>query len=849
MTSERWRHIEELYYAALEIAEPERGVFLAQACGADEELRREVESLLAAHDRAGSFIAENALADHAERIAVQPSAEDQPTAMLPNPLINPLADSAQRAINQYRIISLLGKGGMGEVWLAEDTRLKRKVALKLLPAEFTNDADRLRRFEQEALAISALNHPNIITIHEIGESDAGRFIVMELVSGQTLRAIAAEPVALDSLIAWGVQLAKALQVAHAAGITHRDIKPDNIMLRDDGYVKILDFGLARLMPTTATDSEAATLMRQTTPGALLGTVAYMSPEQTRGETVTHASDIFSLGIVFYELAAGRHPFKADSLVGMLHSINSQSPEPPARLNPDIPGALESLILRMLEKEGRLRPTAAEVDQALSESAQAADSDSTTRRQQSALYAPEATAAPSIAVLPFANISNDPDNEYFCDGLAEELLNALSKIEALRVAARTSAFSFKGKETDIREIGQKLNVGAVLEGSVRKAGNRLRITAQLVNVADGYHLWSERYDRELQDIFDIQDEITLAIVDALKVKLLGAEKAAVTKRYTDNTEAYQLYLQGRFHFSKWTEEGFRKAIKCYEQALAHEPNYAPAFGGLAYCYYCLWWFGHLPPAESEPKAREAITKALALDPALAEAQLTLANIKFYFERDWPGAERKFKQALELSPNSAEATSQYGLFLGVMGRQAEAVAQGMRALELDPLSLVTNIIVGWIFWTVGQADQMLAQGRKLIELEPNFFGGHTLLGVGYWILGDYEQAISHLQKAVNLGDRRALSSLGCFYGIVGEQDRARQTLEELQALSAQRYVQRYDLAIVHAGLGEMDRAFELLEQAYEQREGILVFLKQVALRIPGLNADPRLADLMRRIGLPE
>jgi len=365
MTPERWRHIEELYYAALEIAEPERGVFLAQACGADEDLRREVESLLAAHDRAGSFIAENAVADHAERFAAQPSAEDQPTAMLPNPLINPLSDSAQRAINQYRIISLLGKGGMGEVWLAEDTRLKRKVALKLLPAEFTNDADRLRRFEQEALAISALNHPNIITIHEIGESSAGRFIVMELVAGQTLRAIAAEPVALDSLIAWGSQLAKALQVAHAAGITHRDIKPENIMVRADGYVKVLDFGLARLAANREDLAQAESLSG-TQPGVLLGTVKYMSPEQARGEKAPPATDIFALGVLFYELATGRHPFDSATLLGTLQQITSEAPLPPARLNPGIPAALESLILRMLAKQAEARPSAAEIAQALSE---------------------------------------------------------------------------------------------------------------------------------------------------------------------------------------------------------------------------------------------------------------------------------------------------------------------------------------------------------------------------------------------------------------------------------------------------------------------------------------------------
>ncbi|MGH9842543.1 MAG: protein kinase domain-containing protein [Blastocatellia bacterium] len=366
MTPERWRQVERLYHAALELAEHERGAFLAQACGADEDLRREVESLLAAHDRAGSFIAENAVADHAQRLAAQPSAEDQPTAMLPNLL----TDSSPRTINQYRIVSLLGKGGMGEVWLAEDTRLKRKVALKLLPAEFTNDAERLRRFEQEALAISALNHPNIITIHEIGESDAGRFIVMELVAGRTLRAIAAEPVVapddlIASLIAWGSQLAKALHAAHTAGITHRDIKPENIMVRDDGYVKVLDFGLARLTAHREDVAQADSLSG-TQPGMLLGTVKYMSPEQARGEKVTSAADIFALGIVLYELATGAHPFNSATLLGTLQQITSETPIAPARLNPGLPAALNALILRMLAKEASTRPPAAEVERALAE---------------------------------------------------------------------------------------------------------------------------------------------------------------------------------------------------------------------------------------------------------------------------------------------------------------------------------------------------------------------------------------------------------------------------------------------------------------------------------------------------
>ncbi|MFN0112192.1 MAG: tetratricopeptide repeat protein [Blastocatellia bacterium] len=458
-------------------------------------------------------------------------------------------------------------------------------------------------------------------------------------------------------------------------------------------------------------------------------------------------------------------------------------------------------------------------------------------------------SPSIAVLPFVNISNDPDNEYFCDGLAEELLNALSKIEALHVAARTSSFSFKGKETDIREIGQKLNVGAVLEGSVRKSGNRLRITAQLINIADGYHLWSERYDRQMEDIFDIQDEISLAIVDALKVKLLGAEKAAVTKRYTENTETYRLYLMGRFHFSKVTEEGFRKAIEYFEQATAIEPDYALALAGLADVWVNLWWNNYEEPEQSLLKAKAASAKALSVAPDLSESHVCHAQLKFYYEQDFPGAVQAFKQAIVLNPNNVEARGEYGLILSVLGRAEEAADQAKRIIELDPLSILSNFRAGWIYWALGESDRVIEYSQKMIELEPQFFGGYSLGAVEAWTQGRYEQAIAGMQTAVALGEARALSFLGCLYGINGELDKARQMLDQFQSLSASHSASPYYSALILAGLGEMDRTFESLERSYEQREAVLMYLKLTAPLIPGLNADPRLADLLRRIGLPE
>ncbi|MFY9557566.1 MAG: protein kinase [Blastocatellia bacterium] len=747
-------------------------------------------------------------------------------------------------LSHYRILYKLGAGGMGEVYLAEDTNLERKVALKLLPAEFMQDPDRVGRFVREAKAASALNHPNIITIYEIGEADGAHFIVTEFIEGETLRRrLERSRLNLKEVLDVSNQVTGALSAAHSAGIIHRDIKPENIMLRPDGYIKVLDFGLAKLTEKRplSTDTSAPTAARvETHPGMVMGTISYMSPEQARGKAVDARSDIFSVGVVMYEMLAGRAPFQGDSAADVFVSLLDRDPSPLADNHPELPPELDRIVGRCLEKERERRyPSAQEL---------ARDLKTLEFTPSNEHFA--ARSSPSIAVLPFVNMSPDAENEYFCDGLAEDLLNGLSKIEALRVAARTSAFSFKGKQTDVREIGQKLKVRTVLEGSVRKSGNRLRVTAQLINVADGYHIWSERYDRQLEDIFEIQDEISLAIVDALKVKLLGAEKTAVLKRYTDNTEAYQLYLLGRFHYGKYTEAGFRKSIEYYQQAIAKEPTYALAFAEMSVSYGYLWYFGFLSPHESVPQMKEAAASALAIDGDLAESHLSMASLKFSYEWDWAEAEREFKRALELNPGYAEAHEQYGFFLAVMGQVDEALDEARRALELDPISLIANQNVGWTYWAAGEYDLMHEQARKLIEIEPYFFGGHHLGGIERWTRGLLEEAISGCQTAVTLGGGPLpLAALGCLYGLAGERDKAQQVLGQLQELRAGRYVPLYNMALVHAGLGEMDRAFEYLEEAYTQREGILIFLRHNALLIPGLSADPRFVDLLQRVGLTQ
>ena len=457
---------------------------------------------------------------------------------------------------------------------------------------------------------------------------------------------------------------------------------------------------------------------------------------------------------------------------------------------------------------------------------------------------------SIAVLPFVNMSNDQEQEYFSDGITEEIINVLAQIKELKVLGRTSSFSFKGKNQDLRVIGEQLNVKLILEGSVRKSGNKLRITVQLINVADGYHLWSDRYDRQMEDIFDIQDEISLAVLHALKITLLGDEKEAVLKRYTDNTEAYQLYLQGRFHYNKWAGlEGYNKAIEYYNKAIDKESEYALAYTGLASCYLNLWFFSHLPPDESLPKMKEAALRSLAIDDELAESHVSLARMKFWYEWDFKGADRGFNRAIELNPNHAEAHEQYSMLLGITERTNKALAQAGKAYELDPFSLMNNWGVGWTSWMIGDYAHMREQGKKLIELEPNFYGGHLILGTENWTMERYAEALSELKLAVALNNGAfTLSWLGCLYGIMGEQQKAKEVLDKLLDMSVTETVGNYDMAIVYAGMGEKELTLKCLEKGFERHEGMMVFTRHWAKLIPWFKNDPGIIALSKNIGLP-
>ncbi|HJU93566.1 MAG TPA: protein kinase [Pyrinomonadaceae bacterium] len=852
MTSQRWQDLDRLFHSALERPPEERARFLAEACGSDEAVRQKVEALIAAHEQSGEFLDAPAL-----EVAGSTLRLDRPS-----PLVN-------RTIGHYKILDTLGAGGMGEVYLAQDTRLGRKIALKLLPPEFTIDAERVQRFEQEARAASALSHPNVCVIHEIGDTkDGRRFITMEYIEGTTLRQLLAQKqLTLLEALDVAAQIAAALAAAHAAGIVHRDIKPENVMLRPDGVVKVLDFGLAKLVEEKNRSifglEESSLQQNQTAKGVILGTVSYMSPEQARGKRVDARTDIFSFGILLYEMLTGEQPFTGETVNHTIVAILEKEP-PVSQFIYSYPPEIQRIIKKCLAKKAGDRYSVAKslfddlkelqdelAFQSKLERTSAPNKMAATQKQ----IIKAATAQNSIAILPFANMSNEAENEYFCDGLAEELLNALAKIEDLKVAARTSAFSFKNKNVEISAIGKTLNVKTVLEGSVRRSGNRLRISVQLVNAADGYQLWSERYDREMRDIFDVQDEITLAVVDSLKVKLFGEEKAAILQRYTDNPEAYELYLKGLYHSYKWTDEGFRKSIEYFEKALEKDPEFAPAYAKIADYYHFSSHIGLFSPQEIFPKWKAAAQRALEIDEGLADAHMAMAHIYFYYERDWAKAEREFERAVALNPNSTDAHKYYGLFLASRERFDQAVTEGEKALALDPLSIAVKIVAGFIYLFVDRLDDALGLVRQMIELDSNAPQGYWVGGSLLMANGKFDEALATFQKSLSLGDNQmALAKLGCAYGLAARRDEALKILDQLLEMRERQYAAPFNIARVYAGLGDNDKAFEWMEKAVEERDADLVFLKRYVEAGAGVylgenfSTDSRYEDILRCVGLP-
>jgi serine/threonine protein kinase/Flp pilus assembly protein TadD len=732
----------------------------------------------------------------------------------------------------YEILEKLGQGGMGVVYRARDTRLEREVALKVLPAETSASPDSRRRFLEEARAASTLNHPNVVTIYDVRTDGDVDSIAMEYVRGETLdRLLKKQPLARKDLIHYATQIADALSAAHAAGIIHRDLKPANVMITPQGVVKLLDFGLAKRQQSSAYEPSAATA---TIEGMLVGTAAYMSPEQAENRKLDARSDIFSFGVVLYEMATGKRAFEGESVISTLAAILRVEYKPLSESD------LDRVVSRCLAKNPADRfQSMAEVKAMLEEP----PSSSRIKKLKAIVE------CPSIAVLPFANMSADPEQEYFCDGITEEILNALAKIDCLKVASRTSAFRFKGKGEDIAEVGRQLRVKTVLEGSVRKAGNRIRITAQLIDVANGYHLWSERYDRDISDVFAVQDEISQAITAALRIKLAAVLCDVPARRPTESIDAYNLYLKGMYFNNKRSADGLRRGLECFEQAVAADPEYAPAYAGIGESYGLLLSVGALPPAEAFPKAKAAMLKALDLDDTLANAHSGLGSLLAMYERDWVGAEESFQRALVLNSGDSRVHLSYAVnYLAPRGRLDDALAAVRRALEVDPLSVATGTWLGVVLYYQGRYAEAVAQLRSMIEFDPTFAGAHWRLALAYERLSRFDEAIVEYEKARSLDPDGMfiIAFMGALHARLGNRDQALQHLAELEQFSRSRYVPAMAFGLIYLALGEMDRALECCAKGYEERSPWLNMLA-VDPHFAESRRDPRIGEFMRKIGL--
>lgn len=761
-------------------------------------------------------------------------------------------------ISQYKIITRLGSGGMGEVFLAKDLRLGREVAIKVLYDRTAKDSALLARFEREARSLAALSHPNILTIHDFSSENGMAFAVMEYLEGETLRIwISRRPLEMQKALEIAIAIAEGLAAAHSKAVIHRDLKPENIFITTSGLVKILDFGLARVEVTTSrADMRSFPTVGEleTSPGIMMGTIPYMSPEQVLGTSIDTRTDIFSFGCVLYEMLLGVSPFHRSTAVETSAAILKDKPSKISRTLKNFSLELERIVMRCLEKDREARfPSARDLVAALKAVA-AHPTDSIIEAKKIVKKNPSRRfhkIITSIAVLPFTNTSKDPESEYLSDGITENIINSLSQIPKLKVMARSTVFRYKGQDVDFQQVGLDLHVQAILTGWVTHYGDFVKIQTELVDVLDGSQIWGEQYSRKFADIITIQEEIAHHISEKLQMKLSGDDKKRLNKRHTQDTQAYELYLKGRYYWNKRIGNSLKKGIEYFQQAIDRDPTYASAYAGLADCYIILGIYGNLYDSqEAYSKAEAAATKALQIED-LAEAHTALASVRIYRYWDWAGAEREFQRALELNADYPTAHQWYGTHLMRMGRFDEGFAQLKRAYQLDPLSLIINQSIGWGYYVSRQYEQAATQYLKVIDMDEKFFSSYAELGLVYLQLKKYPEAIATVKKALELTSNNSviiLSVLGYVYAISEQKKEAEKILAELQQRSLTVRVSPVLISAVQIGLGNIDSALDHLEKGCENRDELVIRMRVDPMLDP-LRVYPRFAQLMKKLGLPD
>jgi serine/threonine protein kinase/tetratricopeptide (TPR) repeat protein len=774
-----------------------------------------------------------------------------------------------RTVSHYHVLEKLGSGGMGVVYRAADIRLGRSVALKFLPENLARHPEALRRFEREAQAASALSHPNICTIYDIGEDGGEAFIVMELLEGQTLKErIADGRPTFGDLLELAIQITDALDAAHRRGIIHRDVKPANIFITKRGEAKILDFGLAKLQELRSGDHESEGSLHAkalssasddtstagidpgylTNPGMVIGTVIYMSPEQARGEQLDARTDIFSWGAVLYELATGRQAFPRDTVAIPFDTPVNRSLEPPSHVNPQLTSEFDAIITRCLEKDRSRRYDATTLLADLRRLRRRADSAETRSEVRASILSRSPEFADSIAVFPFENAGREPDKEYLSDGITETIINSLARLRRLRVVPRTTMFRYRDRATDPIQAGRELRARAILTGRVAQRGDQLIVDAELVDTARESQLWGEKYTRGLSDILAVQEEIASEVSKRLGLQLSDEENERLIRRPTQNREAYHLLVKGWYYANKWTPEGLGKGLAYTRQAIEADPAYAEPYAVLAYVYSMLGHFGTLASADAFPKAKAAALRALEIDEAFAGVHFSLGVVRLLYDWDWSGAETEIQRGLQLAPNDAAGHFAYGEWLTAMGRFEEAIVELERALDLDPLSSPISANLASAYSFVSQHDRALEQIRKTVELDPSFFAAQALLALLLSRAGYFEDAVADAQKCLSLPgyELRGKGTLGVVYAIAGRTEEAMKIAGELEDQPQLRRLTS-GLPHIYGALGNRDQALKWLEEAYQARVSNLVFVCQ-APELKSLHGDPRFEEMLRRIGLP-